>query len=176
VFLEYRDIITTNYKKRAQDENPDERSVPGDPGEWIIDGGVQQAVVAGAVVQIVGPLLGLAMPKHEEHLHDERTLHPQKCHCYESTDLQRRCDLSDAALQAGCAVHPGCHVVEDEGLRADGDTVPLLGDPGRRQLRGSAERGGLSSGHPRDRVGIGRWYRKHFGATSSQMSPESRRN
>lgn len=150
--------------------------MPGDPGEWFIVGGERQAIAAGAVVRLVGSQFGLAMSKHEEHLHDERTLHRQECHCHESASLQGRCDCSDAALQARCAVYPGCHVVEDEGLRTEGDTIPLLGDSGRGQLRGAAERGGHNCGHPRNSVGIGRWYRKHFGATGAQMSPESRRN
>lgn len=150
--------------------------MPGDPGEWLIVGGMREGVATGAVVHLVGSQLGLAMPKYEEHLRDERTLHPQECHCYESAGLQGGCDRSNATLQVRCAVHPGRHVVEGEGLRAESDTVPLLGDPGRGQLRGTAKCGRLSSGCPRDPVGIGRWYRKHFGATSAQMSPESRRN
>lgn len=148
----------------------------GDPGEWLIVGSERQAVAARAVVRFVRPQFGLAVSKHEEHLLDERTLHRQECHCHESTGLQGRYDRGDAALQAGCAVHPGCHVLEDEGLHTEGDTIPLLGDSGRGQLRGVAERSGHSFGHPRDPVGIGRWYRKHFGATGAQMSPESRRN
>lgn len=150
--------------------------MPGDPGEWLIVDSMRQTVAARTVVRLVGSQPGLAVPKHEEHLHDERTLPSQECHCHEGASLQRRCDRGDAALQAGCTVHPGCHVVEDEGLLAEGDTVPLLGNSGRGQLSGLAECGGHNSGPPRDPLGIGHWCRKHFGATSAQMSPENRRN
>lgn len=175
VFLEHQDIITS-HKKRAQDENPDERSVPDNPGEWIIVSDVRQAIVAGAFVRPIRPQLGMAKRGHEEHLRDERTLHSQKCYCHESADLQRRCNRSDATLQAGCAIHSGCHVVEEEGLHPEGDSIPLLGDPRRGQLQSLAERSRHDSGHPRDLVGIGRWYRKHFGATGAQVSSQSRGN
>lgn len=116
------------------------------------------------------------MSKHEEHLRNEWTLHPQECHRHEGADLQGGHNHSDAALQTGCTLHLRCHVPESEGLRTESDTVPLLGDSGRGQLSGPAERCGRSSGHSGNPVGIGRWYRKHFGATGTQMSPESRRN
>lgn len=116
------------------------------------------------------------MPKHEEHLRNERALHPQECHRHEGADLPGGHDHSDAALQTGCTFHLRCHVPESEGLRTESDTVPLLGDSGRGQLPGPAERCGHSSGHSGNSVGIGRWYRKHFGATGTQMPPESRRN
>jgi len=175
VSSEHRDIISSD-KKRAQDENPDERSVPDNSGEWVIVSGMRQAIVAGAIVHPIRPQLGMAKRGHEEHLRDERTLHCQKCYCYESADLQGRCNRSDATLQAGCTIHSGCYVVEEEGLHSEGDSIPLLGDPRRGQLQSPAERSRHSSGHSRDLVGIGRWYRKYFGATSAQVSSQSRRN
>lgn len=137
---------------------------------------MRQAVDAGAVVLLDGLQPGLAMPEHEEHLRDERTLHSQECHRHQSANLQGGHDHSDAALQTGCTLHLRCHVAENEGLRAEGDTVPLLGDSGRGQLPGPAERRGLGPGHSGNPVGIRRWYRKHFGTTGAQVSSEDRRN
>lgn len=169
-------IILTRRKRRAQDENPEERSVPGDPSERLVVGSVRQAVAAGAVVLLDRLQPGLAMPKHEEHLRDERTLHSQECHRHEGADLPGGHDRGDATLQTGCTLHLRCHVAESEGLRAEGDTVPLLGDSGRGQLPGPAERRRHCPGHSGNPVGVGRWYRKHFGTTGTQVSSEGRRD
>lgn len=150
--------------------------MPGDPGERLIVGSVRQAVAAGAVILLDRLQPGLAMSKHEEHLRDERTLHPQECHWHEGADLPGGHDRSDASLQTGCTLHLRCHVTEIEGLRAESDAVPLLGDSGRGQLPGPAERRGPISRHSGNPVGVGRWYRKYFGTTGTQVSSEGRRD
>lgn len=150
--------------------------MPGDFGERPVAGVLRQAAASGTVIRLVGLQPGLAVSEYEEHLPDERTLRPEKCHRHEDADLQGRCHNSVAAIQTGRAVHPGRYVAEDKGLCSEGDTVPLLGDPGGGQLSGSAERGGPGSGHSRYPVGIGRWYRKYFRTTSAQMSSKGCRN
>jgi len=149
--------------------------VPGDP-ERCITGSLREAAATGTIFRPFRIQLGLAVSEHEKHLRDERTLHSQECHCHSGADLQGRCHRSDAALQAWCAVHVRRHVVEDERLCTESDTIPLLGDSGGGQLSGPAERGRPSFGYSGYSMGIGRWYRKYLGAAGAQMPSKGRRH
>jgi len=149
--------------------------VPGDP-ERSVAGSLRETAATRTIFRPFRIQLGLAVSKHKEHLRDERTLHSQECHCHSVADLQGRCHHSDASLQAWCTVHVRRYVVEDERLCPESDTIPLLGNSGGRQLPGLAERGRHSLGYSGHSMGIGRWYRKYFGAACAQMSSKDRRH
>lgn len=118
---------------------------------------------------------GLAVPKHEEHLWDEWSLHSEKRDSHEGPDIRRQSDLGSAALQTRCAVHFGHPRLEiAEQLRTEGGAIPVLGHPGGRQLPGVAERRRHCFGCARYLVGTRRWNRKHSRATCAQMSAQGR--
>lgn len=111
----------------------------------------------------------MALPEHEEHLRDQRSLHRQKCDRHEDAGVQGRGDPGDATLQTRGTLHPGRRFLEGERLRAESHPLPMLGHPGGGQLPGPPERRRHCPRHAGHPVGPRRWHRQHFGATCQKV-------